>query len=758
MALRALAKLVQPWTAAIAALAVLATAPASANADYVWRNVVVGGGGFSPNLIFSRAERGLAYLRTDIGGIYRWDAQAAAWIPLQDGIAEGNYFGIESIAPDPVDPSTVYVAAGMYRRDGAAILRSRDRGAHWDVFPVSFRMGGNEDGRGLGERLAVDPNDTSILYFGSRHDGLMRSTDRGATWSRVRSFPQAGRGAPAQGAPTNAGVAFVVFDPASGSRGQASRTLFAGVADPGEAHLFRSDDAGETWRAVASEPRADLLPVKAELDAAGVLYIAYCNGVGPNGVTDGAVFKLDTRSGRWSNITPDRGANRAPSGYMGLSIDRQTPGTLVVASLNRWQPRDTIWRSTDGGATWREIYDLSRRDVSETPFLLWGEEQADFGWWMAGLAIDPFDSNRVAYTTGATIFLTEQIANADTNSTIAWRPWVKGVEETAVLTLTSLPEGPQLLSGFGDISGFAHEDLARSPTLQFTSPVFSNTNTIDYAGRAPNVVVRSGAPPHRAQGGEPTLAYSLDHGRTWAPLRAPALRGTNAQGMVEERRYDLTGDIAIITSADGAAFMVMTPVPVATRDRGRTWTPARGLPAFARPVADRVDAQRFYALDFDGGGFYASTDGGATFTRIAGAGLPGNLAQDQPTSREAQYPLIAAPEHAGDLWFISRQGLFRSNDGGASFAQVRSDLRVEALAFGKAPPGASYPALYAIGWRGDTRAIWRSDDQGRSWIRLTGAGAEFGRRFRCIAGDARVFGRVYVGTDGRGILYGEPRT
>ena len=69
----------------------------------------------------------------------------------------------------------------MYRNDPSAILRSRDRGKTWDIFPVNFRMGGNEDGRGVGERLAVDPNDNRILYFGSRHDGLMRSTDAAAS-------------------------------------------------------------------------------------------------------------------------------------------------------------------------------------------------------------------------------------------------------------------------------------------------------------------------------------------------------------------------------------------------------------------------------------------------------------------------------------------------------------------------------------------------------------------------------------------------
>ena len=76
--------------------------------------------------------------------------------------------------------------------------------------------------------------------------------------------------------------------------------------------------------------------------------------------------------------------------------------------------------------------------------------------------------------------------------------------------------------------------------------------------------------------------------------------------------------------------------------------------------------------------------------------------------------------------------------------------------FGKLSLGHDYPALFAIGERDDLRAIWRSDDVGVTWVRVNHPRHEYGRRFRCIAGDPRVFGRVYVGTDGRGIVYGEP--
>jgi hypothetical protein len=282
--------------------------------------------------------------------------------------------------------------------------------------------------------------------------------------------------------------------------------------------------------------------------------------------------------------------------------------------------------------------------------------------------------------------------------------------------------------------------------------LFNNTNTIDFAGRAPNVVVRSGTPHDDG----PTLAYSLDHGRTWSPLRAPPLRGTNAQGAVESRRYDRTGDAPIITSADGSTFIFMSPEPLVTRDRGQSWQIAQGV-RNVRLIADRASARLFYGLDFDRSRVVASIDSGATFGELATTGLPAGIGADRPTWRETPWPFSATPGRVGDLWFVSRQGLYHSTDGGRSFTRVRSDIQVDLLSFGKAPPGRDYPALFAIGSRGDVRAVWRSDDAGSTWLRINDERHEYGRRFRCIAGDMRVFGRVYVGTDGRGVVYGEPR-
>jgi hypothetical protein len=303
---------------------------ASSAAPYNWRNVTLGGGGFAPGIVFSTVERGLAYLRTDMGGAYRWDAAQARWLPLQDDETEPSFMGIESIAPDPVDANIVYMAAGMGARMPAAIFRSADRGATWRKTMVPFAMGGNEDGRGMGERLAVDPHAHTTLLFGSRHDGLWRSDNSGAAWQKVASFPLAGLGKPDRPRVTHGGLSFVLFDPAERGR------IYVASADPGAQHLFRSDDGGKSWQTIAGGPSADLLPTKGVVGRDGVLTITYCDYIGPNGIKRGEVWRFDPQKGEWRDVTPLKGAAVVPGGYMGVAVAASDPNIIAVSTVNRY--------------------------------------------------------------------------------------------------------------------------------------------------------------------------------------------------------------------------------------------------------------------------------------------------------------------------------------------------------------------------------------------------------------------------------------
>ncbi|WP_298091626.1 hypothetical protein [uncultured Sphingomonas sp.] len=701
---------------------------------YQWRNVTVGAGGYAPNIVFSPAERGLAYLRTDMGGAYRWDAGLRRWVPLQDDNAVSSHMGIESIAPDPRDPDVVYMAAGMNARQPAAIMRSADRGATWRVVPVPFAMGGNEPGRGLGERLAVDPGDPRTLFFGSRHDGLWRSDDAGASWRPVVGFPVKGLGLP-KGRDGHGGVSFVAIDPTGTRPGMRSRRIWAGVAQVGAGALWRSDDGGESWTAADAPP---LFAAKGVVDSRGVLWVGYSDGIGPSDARTGAVWRYG-RDGTGRDVTPpDWRAAGAEGGFLGVAVARSAPGTVAVSTIDRHKAGDSLWVTHDDGAHWEDMGPRSRRNVSASPFLLHEGKGADFGHWISGLAIDPFDAGHVAYTTGATVYATAALS---ARGAIDWTPWVRGIEQTAIITLISPTGGAPLVSGFGDLAGFVHRDLTRSPAPSFINPYLSNTNTLDYAGRAPNVIVRSGS-LYVDRPRDASLGRSEDGGLTWVPVRVPP------QGS-PEARDDLMGEAAISVSADGATMLVSTLIPQMTRDGGRSWQRVRGLPGRTRVVADKVAPHAFWAVDVAGGRLLASRDGGASFAPVAGRGLPADLTPAGRQGREAQSALLATPGRSGDLWLQAGTRLFHSSDGGASFVAASGALSVELFGLGRAH-------LFAIGTLGGVRGIWRSADQGASWVRIDDDAHRWGGRYRVISGDPRRAGRVYVGTDGRGLFYGDP--
>ncbi len=723
------------------ALSSTGVAGSPASVPYVWQNVTVGGGGFAPGVVFSTAERGLAYLRTDMGGAYRFDAVTARWVPLQDGNAVSSYMGVESLAPDPVDPDVVYLAAGMSSRGEAAILRSGDCGATWTTTPVPFKMGGNEDGRGLGERLAIDPNRTSHLFFGSRHDGLWQSVDSGALWAKVAAFPLAGLGTPTVARTTHGGLSFVLFDKAHPGR------VFVASADPGARHLFRSDDDGATWVAIPGGPDAAMLPVKAVLGSDGVLTISYANGIGPNGLTRGAVWRYDVAAARWTDVTPDKRADAPVGGYMGVAVSAQDPRVIAVSTVDRYRPVDTVWRSSDAGAHWEELYKRSTRDVSASPFLKLDGEQADFGHWIAGLAIDPFDANHAAYVTGATVYATGSFG---VRGTMPWKPWTAGIEQTAIITLASPTSGAPLISGFGDIGGFRHDDLRVSPAKVHTNPYLTNTNNLDYAGMAPRIVVRSGNT--HAREAAVTLAWSDDGGTNWQPIVPPSVAQTAVAGRLPPEK---TGNAPIVVSADGSTFVVGTRQALLTRDRGRSWSAPIGLPFETRVTADKV-SRAFYAIDVGRHSVLRSDDGGATFAVVGGRGLPADLGAVRTTNREQQNPLVAVPGQAGALWLKVGSDLYRSSDAGESWFRANADVGVDLYGLGRAAPGASFPAVYAIGRKDGVQAVWRSIDGGADWQRINDERHQWGLRFRVISGDPKTYGRVYIGTDGRGIVYGDP--
>ncbi|MGC0336573.1 cellulose binding domain-containing protein [Streptomyces sp. SLBN-8D4] len=738
------------------ALAADGTAKVSLAADtYTWKNARIDGGGFVPGIVFNRKEKNLAYARTDIGGAYRWQEPTKTWTPLLDSVGwdDWGHTGVVSLASDSVDPNKVYAAVGTYTNSwdpkNGAVMRSSNRGASWQKTDLPFKLGGNMPGRGMGERLAIDPNKNSVLYLGAPSGkGLWRSTDSGVSWSQVANFPNVGN---YQQDPSdtsgyssdNQGVVWVTFDESTGTSGNATKTVYVGVADL-QNSVYRSTDAGATWTRLAGQPTG-YLAHKGVLDAAGgYLYLSYSDKGGPYDGGKGQVWRYATATGTWTNISPVAEADTY-YGFSGLTVDRQKPGTVMATAYSSWWPDTQIFRSTDSGATWTRAWDYTSypnranrftMDVSSSPWLTWGanpsppEQAPKLGWMTESLEIDPFDSNRMMYGTGATVYGTENLTNWDSGGQFTIKPMVRGLEETAVLDLASPPSGAPLLSALGDIGGFRHTDLTKVPSMMFTSPNFTTTTSLDFAETNPNTVVRTGnldSGPH--------IAFSTDNGANWFAGTDPS--GVSAGGTVAAA----SDGSRFVWSPDGTGVQYTTGF-------GSSWSASSGIPAGAIVESDRVDPKTFYG--FKSGKFYVSKDGGATFTASAASGLP--------TGDSVRFK--ALPGVKGDVWLAGgavdgAYGLWHSTDGGTSWTKLSNVDQADAIGFGKAATGASYQTLYTSAKIGGVRGIFRSTDKGASWTRINDDAHQWGYTGAAITGDPRVYGRVYVATNGRGVIYGD---
>lgn len=749
-------------------------APASppVQQPYVWKDVQMVGGGFVDGIVCHPTVKGLRYARTDMGGAYRWDDRVKRWISLLDWIPydDLNLVGVESIAVDPHDPDRVYLACGTYTNattpDGA-ILRSGDRGKTFQMTRVPFKFGGNENGRGNGERMMVDPNDGRVILLGTRHNGLWKSTDAGVTWNRVENFPMpaslASRG--------SAGIVGVMFDPTSGTLGKPSSTVYVSASALGEASIYRSRDGGATWTAVEGQP-TKWVPTHMILASDGTLYISYGSSPGPSAMRDGAVRKLNTRTGEWADITPDKpdAAQNRNFGYAAISVQASDPKVLI-ASTHYHPIGEEIFRSTDAGKTWRPVFGEGRAiyDFKLAPYVARTPIH-----WMFDIEIDPFNPNHAMFTTGYGGYETFDLGNVEISrgpvkggsgqlsgsgaqvgkpaplgkptpreTSTHWSVMSTGIEETVPLVMISPREGAPLMSAIGDYGGFVHWNLDK-PALDgnFDHPHFGNTTGLAVATVKPSVIVRVGTPSGNRGGG--SIGYSLDFGKTWQPAASLPRAGAVA-GHVSVS----TDGTTWIWSLRGGAFL--------TRDLGATWTACEGLPANPRVIADQNASNRFYDLDLFEGKIYVSEDGGAHFTaqsfRLTG-GLPAP-GGDRGDGRGGQDQLYSTPDKPGDFWLTPVEGLHHSSDGGKTFAKIPEVRDIRGFGFGKAAPHSTYPALYLMATIAGQPGIFRSDDAGQHWVRINDDPHQWGLVLQ-ITGDSRVYGRVYVGAHGRGIRYGDP--
>lgn len=766
-----------------------------------WANTKFGGGGYVPGLIFHPTVPNLLYARTDVAGAYRWDNTNTQWIPITDmfGFNEGRFQGVESIALDPTDANKVYLVGGMYVNSGnARLYKSSNQGATWTYVELPFPAGGNNGGRAVGERLMVDPNMPSILFYASRTQGLWRSTDSGTTWNQVTSLsaykmtsePNGGDIGSFNNSPI--GIEGVIFDtavPTSGftSSGTATQTIYVPVAPDYMAkaglssYLYKSTDGGTTWTGVpiptevttytnayttAIKPYIPHMVRDTDTTSNRKFYVVFEKDTGPGAGGPAWLYRFDGTN--WSALksTGSMMTQWTSPGFGGVSVYGTGSSTRIALgetnSWGGWAGMPVVAYSKDAGATWAEIAD----------------NRTGSGW-IDDVEINPFNPENVLHVYGGGVWSTSNASNTTPN----WIDTVDGIEELATRSLMTPPSGASYLvvAGYWDVGTQIHTNVNTKPTTNIPGNIsFGNGNGADTAWTNPAYIAAIGSTNQYSGNTSVVGIYSTDSGVTWTafttqPPFAPVGPNVN-DGSSGEANIAVTAQGKLVWApSTNSGNSISSGVPYYTTDNGATWA-ATNLPPPTRTsinssyhlAADRQNPNKVYAYDSGGarwsntnGSFYYSTDGGKTFTKSTDTALNGLGFQQWGVTW-----LAVNPNAEGDVWLTNGDNVYHSTDSGVSWTKLTTMASTplgynqyagptfygaQRVALGKPLPGSSYSAaVYLVGTVGGVAGLFRSDDAGATWIRINDDTHQWGG-IGALAADNKVAGRVYLA--GRGVLF-----
>lgn len=681
---------------------------------YSWRNVALGAGGYVTGLLIHPLQKDLVYIRTDVGGMYRYNPHDRSWVPLNEGFGatDWNYYGGESFALDPADPNVIYAAFGKYSSLNGSLFKSVNKGESWTKLDLDVKIGANEGFLKPGERLAVDPHDSNHILYGSLKEGLWESKDAGASWNKVTQFLLN----------ENAlfGINSLVFDPYHPG------VIYVSVYNDG---IYRSSDNGATWESIAGEaiPQSPVKGMQLAVSPDGSLFVT---SSGPNGI-----FKFS--NGVWSDVTP---LHYKEKGYSAISIDLRNSDHIVAALDSNYgggKSTDGIYLTTDGGANWKEL----RNKTMET--IPWYEDYY-FAESIASLQFDPHVPGKVWMSDWRAVWQADDI---DAEPAV-WTDPMRGVESMVAFALAAPPSGPLLVNGMADLDGssIANPDTYPVDKLGPNSGM-RDTYSIAYSEEHPEYMVRSVSFASQTDG---TVSYSSDGGRTWR-------QGSYFQTLPKRVAMSATDPNRIIVTLPGGVQY--------TADGGQTWNAAQFTNSAGEPVsipfssspwdwsqpiaADKKDGNCFYLLQ--DGKLFRSGDGGASFREVS------SLTSGQGATGMGFELLKTAPGFAGEVWAGLRDnGLYRSEDSGSTFEKIDSVQSVYLFAFGKGKPDSERPALYLYGKVSgfEQEGIFRSLDDGETWESIGDLANRVGDEPNVMEGSMREYGLLFIGTNGRGIYCG----
>src|SRR5947207_2742519 len=279
------------------------------------------------------------YIGVNNGGVWKTTDAGLTWSPIFDDQPTQS---IGSLAVAPSDPNIIYVGSGegLQRPDlsvGDGSYKSTDAGKTWTHLDL-------RNGQQI-PQIAVDPRNANVIlvavaghpYAPNEERGIFRSSDGGQTFDKVLYKDENVGGADVVFDPKNADVAYAGLWEAR--QGPWENAAWNGTAGG----VFKSTDNGKTWKQLSGGLPDGIIQANLAIAPSSpnrvFASIALATGL--------MIYRSDDGGDSWTRITTDpRPAGRIGGGDLAvIRVDPKNPDVLYSASV-------VSWKSTDGGKTW----------------------------------------------------------------------------------------------------------------------------------------------------------------------------------------------------------------------------------------------------------------------------------------------------------------------------------------------------------------------------------------------------------------------
>jgi photosystem II stability/assembly factor-like uncharacterized protein len=656
------------------------------------------------------------------GGVWKTVNAGITYNPVFD--SEGSY-SIGCVALDPGNPNVVWVGTGENNNQrsvayGDGVYKSEDGGKSWTNVGLK-----NSEHIGMIVVDPVDPNTVYVAAYGpvwsaGGDRGIYKTTDGGKTWKAILSVSE------------NTGFNEIHMDPRDNkvlyaAAHQRRRHVFTYISGGPESAIYKSTDAGLTWNKINKGlPGVDLGRIGLAISPVNPDYLY---AIVEAADKKGGVFRSTDRGASWT-----KQSDNVSSGNYYQEIFCDPKDVNKVFYVDFW-----IMVSTNGGKSFEKIGEKFKHvdnhalwiDPSDTDHLLAGcdggiYETYDFGanWeFKANLPVTQFYKVSVD---NAVPFYRVYGGTQDNNS-------MCGPSRT--ISSNGITNSDWVITLEGD--GFESENDPLNPDIAYVQAQYGVL--VRYDRKSLEVV---DIKPVEKEG-EPALRWNWD-----APLLLSHHKPTRLYfGANRLFKSDDRGDSWVAISGDLSRQLDRNKLPV----MGKVWS----MDAVAKngstdyygnlvSIAESKFDENHLVTGTDDGLIQVTKDGGKSWTRVDNiAGVPERTYVNQ----------IIASAHDRNVFYAAfnhhRYGdfkpyLFRSTDGGMTWAPIQNNLPVRGSVYCMAEDHVNPSLLFA----GTEFGVFFSIDNGRQWTQLRGGVPVAAVRDMAIQ---KRENDLVIGTFGRGI-------